>query len=67
MAIRHRFAVTPRDIGAARSLRDALWRLTWRSVSGEPADSADLLILNQSAAEPPMVLQIGPDGRSRWR
>ena len=58
---------TPRDIPAARSLRDALWRLTWSSMSAEPGDPADLRQVNLAAAAAPLAPEIGPDLQSRWR
>lgn len=61
------FELIPEDVSTARSLRDALWRLTWRSMSGEAPDPADLLVVNQSATRSPMVPEIGPDLRSRWQ
>ena len=57
---------TPEDITTARSLRDALWRITWALMSGEAAHPADLLVLNNSAAVPPLAPQMGTDLRARW-
>ena len=66
---RDRLDVTGRDISAGRALRDALWRLTRRSIrrSGMAAGApADLAIVNRAAARPSLVPQVGPEGRSGW-
>lgn len=54
------------DIATARSLRDALWRLTWHSLSGDDADPADVSTVNQCAAGAPLVPQFGPELQSKW-
>ncbi|MGK5530502.1 CGNR zinc finger domain-containing protein [Streptomyces sp. URMC 129] len=58
--------VTPADLTAARALRDALWRLAVARAEGAAAPSADLAVVNASAARPPLAPVIGPDGERAW-
>ncbi|MFG3225274.1 CGNR zinc finger domain-containing protein [Kitasatospora sp. NPDC048194] len=47
---------------AARTLRDALWRLAAARAHGTAGPADDHAVLNRSAAHPPLVPQIAPDG-----
>ncbi|MEV6208154.1 ABATE domain-containing protein [Kitasatospora sp. NPDC051914] len=51
------------EVGAARELRDALWRLAEARAQGTPGAPADYDVLNRAAAAPPPVPRIGHDGR----
>ncbi|MFG2848320.1 CGNR zinc finger domain-containing protein [Kitasatospora sp. NPDC048296] len=50
------------QLTAARTLRDALWRLATARAHGDEAAVEDLAVLNRAAAHPPLVPQIAPDG-----
>ncbi|MFF7452958.1 CGNR zinc finger domain-containing protein [Kitasatospora sp. NPDC008115] len=56
--------ITDDQLTAARTLRDALWRLTAaRAAHGADAgDPADYAVLNRAAARPPLAPQITTDG-----
>ncbi|MEU4113416.1 CGNR zinc finger domain-containing protein [Kitasatospora sp. NPDC028055] len=54
--------ITDDQLGAARTLRDALWHLAADRAHGRPGDPADRAALNRAAAHPPLVPQIAPDG-----
>ncbi|MFE3874019.1 CGNR zinc finger domain-containing protein [Kitasatospora sp. NPDC059146] len=54
--------ITEGQLGAARTLRDALWRLAADRAHGRPGDPADHAALNRAAAHPPLVPRIAPDG-----
>lgn len=54
--------VDTEQLAAARTLRDALWRLAVARAHGEAGAAADYAVLNHAAAHPPLVPQIGPDG-----
>ncbi|WP_086786161.1 CGNR zinc finger domain-containing protein [Streptomyces caniscabiei] len=67
--------VTADDIAYARRLRDALTRTAVSRVVGgaglpelgiAPADTADLVLVNEAAARPPLAPAIGPDGTRGW-
>ncbi|WP_338898380.1 ABATE domain-containing protein [Streptomyces sp. TG1A-60] len=65
--------VTEDDVAYARRLRDALTRTVVSLVCGglpelgiAPADSADLDIINEAAARPPLAPAIGADGSRGW-
>ncbi|GAA2827580.1 CGNR zinc finger domain-containing protein [Kitasatospora sp. CM 4170] len=55
-------AVSTGQLAAARTLRDALWRLAAARAHGRPGSAADHAVLNEAAARPPLVPQIAPDG-----
>ncbi|MFI9327891.1 CGNR zinc finger domain-containing protein [Kitasatospora sp. NPDC052868] len=57
-----RIAISAEQLAAARTLRDALWRLAEACAHGEAGAAADYAVLNRAAAHPPLVPQIGPDG-----
>ncbi len=50
----------------ARRLRDALFRVTSARAAGAGPAPADLGVLNATAAHPPLVPSVGPDGGRRW-
>lgn len=65
--------LTEADVASARRLRDALWRVAVARTcgglpeSGVPAGTgADLDVLNEIAAPPPLVPAIGGDGERAW-
>ncbi|MGW0537378.1 CGNR zinc finger domain-containing protein [Streptomyces sp. NPDC003032] len=58
--------VSEAEVAGARGLRDALFRVTTARALGEPPAPADLAALNESAAHPPLVPRVGPDGERRW-
>ncbi|MFJ6404019.1 CGNR zinc finger domain-containing protein [Streptomyces hydrogenans] len=49
-----------------RTVRDALWRLALARAEGEPYAPADLAVLNEAAAAPPLVTLLAPDGTRAW-
>jgi predicted RNA-binding Zn ribbon-like protein len=53
---------TERDLGAARDLREALYRLFTASPSGRPAGPADLAVVNDRAATPPPAVRLAQAG-----
>ncbi|SOB83183.1 CGNR zinc finger domain-containing protein [Streptomyces sp. 1331.2] len=54
--------VTAEELAAARTLRDALWRLAAARAHGETGAAEDYATLNQAAEHPPLVPRIAPDG-----
>ncbi|WBP88045.1 CGNR zinc finger domain-containing protein [Kitasatospora cathayae] len=50
------------QLAAARTLRDALWRLTAARAHGTTGTPEDHAALNRAAAHPSLVPQIAPDG-----
>ncbi|KJS55624.1 zf-CGNR multi-domain protein [Streptomyces rubellomurinus subsp. indigoferus] len=54
--------ITADQLAAARTLRDALWRLAAARAHGAPGDPADYAVLNRAAEHPPLVPRIAPDG-----
>ncbi|MBO1420381.1 CGNR zinc finger domain-containing protein, partial [Streptomyces sp. FH025] len=54
--------ITADQLAAARTLRDALWRLAAARAHGEAGSAEDHAALNRAAAHPPLVPQIAPDG-----
>ena len=67
--------VTADDVAYARRLRDALTRTVVTRVVGgaglpelgiSPADTADLALVNEAAARPPLAPAIGADGARSW-
>ncbi|MER7849290.1 CGNR zinc finger domain-containing protein [Kitasatospora sp. NPDC096077] len=61
--------ITADQLAAARTLRDALWRLTTNLAHGDPGgacDAEDHAVLNRAAAHPPLVPQIAPDSTMAW-
>ncbi|MFI2612573.1 CGNR zinc finger domain-containing protein [Kitasatospora sp. NPDC018619] len=54
--------ITPAHLAAARTLRDALWRLAAARAHGVPGGPADHAVLNRAAEHPPLVPRIAPDG-----
>ncbi|MER7751114.1 CGNR zinc finger domain-containing protein [Kitasatospora sp. NPDC097643] len=50
------------QLAAARTLRDALWRLAAARAHGEPGAAEDYAVLNRAAVHPPVVPRIAPDG-----
>ncbi|MFD9108643.1 CGNR zinc finger domain-containing protein [Streptomyces bottropensis] len=66
--------VTQDDVAYARRLRDALTRTAVSRVVGgglpelgiAPADTADLDLVNDAAARPPLAPAIGADGTRGW-
>ena len=58
--------VRARELAAARTLRDALWRITWRVIAGEAVQDADRAIVNAAAARAPLAPQLAADGAVQW-
>ena len=57
---------TAEELGEARSLREALYRLGMACVEGCGFEKEDRDLLNRWAAEPPPVPQLGPAGGVFW-
>ncbi|SCG36123.1 CGNR zinc finger domain-containing protein [Micromonospora halophytica] len=55
------------ELALARRLRDTLWRIARRRTRGETPERADLAVVNEAAAGPPLVPQIADDGGRAWR
>ncbi|WP_164008621.1 CGNR zinc finger domain-containing protein [Pyxidicoccus trucidator] len=53
---------TEEELGHARELREALYRLARARVRGEGFDSRDRALVNRWAAEPPPAPQLGAEG-----
>ncbi|MFE1362483.1 CGNR zinc finger domain-containing protein [Streptomyces harbinensis] len=51
----------PADVRAARTVRDALWRIGLARVAGRAPAPADLAALNAAAAVPPLIPRLAPD------
>ncbi|MEV7023974.1 CGNR zinc finger domain-containing protein [Kitasatospora sp. NPDC093558] len=54
--------ITDTQLTAARTLRDALWRLAAARAHGKAGAAADYAVLNRAAEHPPLVPRIAPDG-----
>ncbi|MFF8813943.1 CGNR zinc finger domain-containing protein [Streptomyces pactum] len=54
------------DPARARRLRDSLWRLAADRAHGRPLRPADLAVLNETAAGPPLVPELTGDGERAW-
>ncbi|MFI6848331.1 ABATE domain-containing protein [Kitasatospora sp. NBC_00085] len=54
--------ISPEQLAAVRTLRDALRRLATARAHGGTGAAADYAELNRAAAHPPLVPQIGSDG-----
>ncbi|MER6631064.1 ABATE domain-containing protein [Streptomyces sp. NPDC000987] len=59
-------SVSDRELTWARTVRDALFRLTAARAHGRRLDPRDLDVVNAAAAEPPLVARIAPDGTHAW-
>ncbi|MFI1565123.1 CGNR zinc finger domain-containing protein [Streptomyces sp. NPDC020490] len=59
-------SVSNRELTRARTVRDALFRLTAARAHGRRLDPLDLDVVNAAAAEPPLVARISPDGTHVW-
>ncbi|MFI7286678.1 CGNR zinc finger domain-containing protein [Streptomyces anulatus] len=59
-------AVSAGEVGDARVLRDALWRLAEGHVAGAPPGPDDLAILNDAAAHPPLAARLTSGGDREW-
>ena len=57
--------VTAEELTAIKQLRAALWRIAVELTSGGEPAPADLALINQVAAQPPMIPWIAPQGRQR--
>jgi predicted RNA-binding Zn ribbon-like protein len=60
-------ALSPADVVAARRLREAIWQVALRLAHDEAPRPPDMAVVNELAAEPPLVPVLGPDLRSTWR
>ncbi|MFB7607842.1 CGNR zinc finger domain-containing protein [Streptomyces gardneri] len=58
--------VTPAELTAVRTVRDALWRLALARAGGEAYDRRDLAAVNEAAAGAPLAAVIRPDGTRAW-
>ncbi|WP_316522645.1 CGNR zinc finger domain-containing protein [Kitasatospora brasiliensis] len=54
--------ISPAELTAARTLRDALWRLATARAHGGTGEPTDYAVLNRAAEHPPLVPRIAPDG-----
>ncbi|MFD5461459.1 CGNR zinc finger domain-containing protein [Kitasatospora sp. NPDC127059] len=54
--------ITAEHLADARTLRDALWRLAAARARGRTGTPEDHATLNRTAAHPPLVPRIAPDG-----
>ncbi|PAZ17556.1 zf-CGNR multi-domain protein [Streptomyces sp. SA15] len=59
-------AVTERELGLARELRNALLLLAADRAHGRPLQPGHLDIVNGAAAEAPLVARLAPDGTRAW-
>lgn len=55
--------VTSRDLGDARALREAVYRVVRSAMAGRESDAADVALVNEVAARPDLAPQLGP---RRW-
>jgi predicted RNA-binding Zn ribbon-like protein len=60
-------AATAADLNDARRLRAAIWHAADAVIDGRPLPVADRRVLNEAAAQPPMVPRLAADGTSSWR
>ncbi|WFB08009.1 CGNR zinc finger domain-containing protein [Streptomyces sp. LX-29] len=58
--------VTAADLTAARRLRDALWRLTADRAHGRAVSPADVAVVNEAAAAPPLAPVLEGDAERGW-
>ncbi|MFF2541375.1 CGNR zinc finger domain-containing protein [Kitasatospora sp. NPDC058063] len=54
--------ISPAELTATRTLRDALWHLAAARAHGRPGEPEDYTVLNRAAEHPPLVPRIAPDG-----
>jgi hypothetical protein len=59
--------VSAEELAAARTLRDALWRLTADGAHGRELRRADLAVVNEAAVQAPHAPRITADGGTRRR
>jgi predicted RNA-binding Zn ribbon-like protein len=59
-------AVSAEELTAARTLRNALWRLTADRAHGRELRRADLAVVNEAAAQAPPAPRITADGERGW-
>ncbi|SBT48392.1 CGNR zinc finger domain-containing protein [Micromonospora auratinigra] len=55
------------ELADTRRLRDALWRIAQARTRQRAAPAADLAVVNEAAANPPLVPRITVDGGHAWR
>jgi predicted RNA-binding Zn ribbon-like protein len=53
-------------VAAARTLRDALFRVVIARTRGEPHSPGDLATINRAAARPALAPAIAPTGERHW-
>ncbi|UYQ63759.1 CGNR zinc finger domain-containing protein [Streptomyces peucetius] len=53
-------------VAGARVLRHALWRMAAARAHGGDTDPADVAVVNEAAAAPPLAARIGADGSRQW-
>ncbi|MFH8366304.1 CGNR zinc finger domain-containing protein [Streptomyces sp. NPDC018031] len=58
--------VSEEDVAGARRLRDALWRLAADRAHGRPPRPADLAVVNEAAAAPPLAPVLTAGGERGW-
>ncbi|MEU6991145.1 CGNR zinc finger domain-containing protein [Streptomyces sp. NPDC046465] len=58
--------VSDAEVTAARRLRDALFRATTARALDGPAEPADVDVINEAAAHPPLAPAVAPDGGRCW-
>ncbi|WP_367321404.1 ABATE domain-containing protein [Streptomyces sp. HUAS ZL42] len=59
-------AVEEADLERTRTFRNALFLLTADRAHGRPLHPRHLAVINEAAAEPPLVSRIAPDGTRTW-
>jgi predicted RNA-binding Zn ribbon-like protein len=53
---------TPRELTAAKALRQAIWEAAHAQAAGEPLSPGAIATINRAAAAPPLVPELAPDG-----
>jgi predicted RNA-binding Zn ribbon-like protein len=59
-------AVTGEELGHARELREAIYRLATSRVHGRPLPATERALVNRWAARPPPAPQLAADGALAW-
>jgi predicted RNA-binding Zn ribbon-like protein len=54
--------VTPHDLTAAKTLRQAIWDVAHARAAGHPLPTAPVVTINQAAAAAPLVPELAADG-----
>ncbi|WP_190394149.1 CGNR zinc finger domain-containing protein [Nocardiopsis quinghaiensis] len=59
-------AVSETELTAARTLRDALWRVVLAHLDGRPLPPDDVAGVNRAAARAPLAPEMSPEGERAW-